>query len=184
MEWLVSGLRELSHIESPETDVAFEELDLCVFVTTVVRALVGAGTSGRGRTTTRCEGSTLARIAPHLLRRAVENVIVNATQHVDEKGLIDVSVVGDRDSCVIDVANTGTVDPAEIPRFFDRLYRDAGSARRGGSGLGLPIAKSAVERHGGSIDIDQRGEWTHVMIRVPRNVPSRLATSRGRPARR
>lgn len=172
VEWLVSGLRELSHIESPETNVAFEEVDLCGFVKTIVGAIAGATSPEAGRRTMRCQGIATARVAPHLLRRAVENVIVNATQHVDDTGSIDVSVIRDGDECLIDVANTGQVDPADIPRFFDRLYRDERSARRGGSGLGLPIAKSAVQRHGGSIEIVQRGAWTHVMIRVPRNLPS------------
>ena len=171
VEWLVSGLRELSHIESPETEVIFEEVDLCLFVRTIARALADTHAAATGEPRTSCTGSTAARIAPHLLRRAVENIIVNATQNVDENGGVDVSVRQDGDECVIDIANTGRIDPAEVPRFFDRLYRDARSAGRGGSGLGLPIAKSAVERHGGSIDITQRGAWTHVTIRVPRNLP-------------
>ncbi|MFW5685319.1 MAG: sensor histidine kinase [Spirochaetota bacterium] len=170
VEWLVSGLRELSHIESPETEVEFYETDLCEFVDTIVRAIVTPDSVEPGQPTVRCEGKTRARVAPHLLRRAVENVVVNAFQYVDDEGRIDVAVRQDGDECLIDVANTGTVDPDVAPRFFDRLYRDPRTSGRGGSGLGLPIALSAVERHGGSMRIDQRGSWTHVTIRLRRNV--------------
>ncbi|MFW6312390.1 MAG: sensor histidine kinase [Spirochaetota bacterium] len=169
VEWLVSGLRELSHIESPETEVIFEELDLCRLIRTVVQALAGNHPTAVGQPTTHCDGPIVARVAPHLLRRAIENVVVNAIQNVDEKGRIEVSVRQNGAECLIDIANTGEIDPAEVPRFFDRLYRSPESTRRGGSGLGLPIAKSAVERHGGTIEITQHGTWTHVTIRVPRN---------------
>ncbi len=172
VEWLVSGLRELSHIESPETEVEFHEIDLCEFVGTIVTAIAPPDSEGsRVQPIMRCEGKTAARVAPHLLRRAVENVVVNAIQYVDEERRIEVLVRQDRGECLIDVANTGRIDPELAPKFFDRLFRDPGTARRGGTGLGLPIALSAVERHGGSIRIEQRGAWTHVTIHLPRSVP-------------
>ncbi|MFP4114634.1 MAG: sensor histidine kinase [Spirochaetota bacterium] len=170
IEWLVSGLRELSHIESPETEVEFHETDLCEFVRTIVRAIAIPDSVEPVQPTIRCAGKTLARVAPHLLRRAVENIVVNAFLYVDDERRIEVTVRQDGDDCLIDVANTGIVDPEVAPRFFDRLYRGQRPAGRGGSGLGLPIALSSVERHGGSIRIDQRGSWTHVTIRLPRNV--------------
>ena len=50
---------------------------------------------------------------------------------------------------MIEVQDTGPGIAADVlPRIFDRFYR---SGERGGSGLGLPIARSLVEAHGGTI---------------------------------
>lgn len=54
------------------------------------------------------------------------------------------------------------LDPAEVPRLFERFFRGTHARQRApeGSGLGLAIARTIVERHHGSIDVagvDPRG---------------------------
>jgi signal transduction histidine kinase len=79
------------------------------------------------------------------------------------------------------VQDTGTgIAPADLPHVFDRLY--CGDAARetdkGESGLGLAIAKSLVEAHGGTISVfSTRGEGTAFVIALPsqpRTTPDRL----------
>ncbi|HYL39865.1 MAG TPA: HAMP domain-containing sensor histidine kinase, partial [Candidatus Binatus sp.] len=60
----------------------------------------------------------------------------------------------------ITVADTGIgIDPAELPRIFDRFFRGsrASEARGSGSGLGLSIVRSIVEMHGGTVAGESRG---------------------------
>ena len=59
----------------------------------------------------------------------------------------------------ITVADTGIgIDPAELPRIFDRFFRGsrASEARGSGSGLGLAIVRSIVEMHGGTVAVESR----------------------------
>jgi signal transduction histidine kinase len=53
------------------------------------------------------------------------------------------------------VRDTGTgIAPEDLPHIFDRFYRGDPSRRQSGeSGLGLAIAKSIVEAHGGEIGV-------------------------------
>jgi signal transduction histidine kinase len=69
------------------------------------------------------------------------------------------------------VRDKGAGIPAEdLPRVFDRFYRGRGAERNAddGSGLGLSIARSIVEKHGGTIEIESAPErGTAVRIRLP-----------------
>ena len=52
------------------------------------------------------------------------------------------------------VADTGYGIPAnELPYIFDRFYRVDKARSRGGSGLGLSIAKYIIQAHGGTVNV-------------------------------
>ena len=79
----------------------------------------------------------------------------------------------------IQVIDTGIgISPEDIPHLFDRFYRakDVSSANIEGTGLGLYIAKTIIESHGGKIGVrSQPGVGTHFEIGIP-IVPSKLDT--------
>jgi two-component system, OmpR family, sensor histidine kinase VicK len=70
---------------------------------------------------------------------------------------------------VIEVSDRGPGVPSEeLPRIFERFYRVGGTAGDRGSGLGLPIARTIVEAHGGRIEATSRAdEGTRVSIYLP-----------------
>jgi signal transduction histidine kinase len=93
--------------------------------------------------------------------RALTNLVDNALAHAPEGG--DVSIVTEtaERGVVFKVSNTGDgVDPADMPRLFDRFYRGEASRNRdtGGSGLGLAIVKAVAEAHAGSAGVANRPE--------------------------
>ncbi|MBV9149868.1 MAG: sensor histidine kinase, partial [Candidatus Eremiobacteraeota bacterium] len=60
------------------------------------------------------------------------------------------------------------MDPQDVAHAFDRFYRGAARTEAEGSGLGLSIAKIAVERAGGTIAIDSTpGRGTAVSLCLP-----------------
>jgi signal transduction histidine kinase len=70
---------------------------------------------------------------------------------------------------VIEVSDTGSgIAAGELSRLFDRFYRGPTEQRRSGFGLGLPIAKDAVEAVGGRVEISSLpGEGTTARIVLP-----------------
>ena len=95
-----------------------------------------------------------------ILQLAVSNLAHNAIKYTPSKGAIHISVRPDASGAiVIEVRDTGPGIPAaHRERIFDRFYRvdDARSRDDGGVGLGLAIARWAVEAHGGRIDLESR----------------------------
>ena len=71
-------------------------------------------------------------------------------------GSIEVGAAPDAERVVFFVRDTGPgIEPAELPKVFERYWRGAATAYRG-SGLGLSIARGIVDAHGGQIWAESR----------------------------
>jgi len=88
------------------------------------------------------------------LRRLFRSLLANAVRYTDSGGTIRIRSRREGDSVRISVEDTGIGIPAgSLPLIFDRFYRadPARSRERGGSGLGLSLARWIAESHGGTI---------------------------------
>lgn len=106
------------------------------------------------------------------IKMLLTNLIDNALKFT-EKGSITLSSRPAHRNIVITVKDTGKgISSEAIGRVFDKFFKGAPSAP--GTGLGLPICKSIVERHGGKIDVHStqkgRGRGTRVVVTLPKGV--------------
>jgi two-component system sensor histidine kinase ArlS len=87
---------------------------------------------------------------------------------------VEIHIAHEPGHAIVTVEDYGIGIPeGEIKHVFERFYRVDNSRHRktGGTGLGLPIAKSIVQEHGGTIWIDSKeGEGTQVNVRLPVDV--------------
>ncbi|WP_439879170.1 heavy metal sensor histidine kinase [Pseudomonas prosekii] len=118
------------------------------------------------------EGSARMRGDRSMLRRALSNLLDNALRFTPVGGEVRVRIVEQSEGLTLLVANTGSgIDPALLPRLFDRFYR-ADPARQEGSsehaGLGLAITQSIIRAHGGLIRCESANGWTRFVIELPR----------------
>jgi signal transduction histidine kinase len=93
-------------------------------------------------------------VDPERMAQVLGNLVTNALRHTPAGGRIDLSAQAQGKYVTVVVADTGEGMPADVlPHVFDRFYRGvpARSQQNGESGLGLAIAKSIVEAHGGTI---------------------------------
>jgi signal transduction histidine kinase len=101
------------------------------------------------------EGDDLPPILvdPDRLLQVLGNLVNNALRHTGDGGRIDLSAARSNGQVLLRVRDTGPGIPDEdLPHIFDRFYRgDKARTSNGASGLGLAIARSLVEAHGGRI---------------------------------
>jgi two-component system sensor histidine kinase BaeS len=105
------------------------------------------------------------------MAQVLENLVSNALRYTTAGGRITLSADVQDKKVRLRVADTGSgIAPDDLPCVFDRFYRSDKSRQRteSESGLGLAIAKSLVEAHGGSISVESRlGEGTTFTVALP-----------------
>jgi two-component system sensor histidine kinase CpxA len=105
-----------------------------------------------------------------LLRRAVENVVRNAIRYAPRDTRVTVVLTADGSRAAVKVRDRGPGVPEDsLPRLFDAFYRVDSDRDRasGGVGLGLSIARRAIELHQGSIRARNAEPGLEVTIELP-----------------
>jgi two-component system, OmpR family, sensor kinase len=174
LDELVGQLLTLSRLEARAVGGPLDRLERTDVVDLVASiaadAAFEAEASGRAVVFTG-DGEIPADVRVALLQRAVENVVRNAVKYTDEGSTVEVSVVAEPsgEALFICVADRGPgVAPAELERILEPFYRTADGQPGPGFGLGLAIARRAIEAHGGSVHARNRdGGGLVVEMRVP-----------------
>jgi two-component system sensor histidine kinase CpxA len=105
-----------------------------------------------------------------LLHKCFENIIRNALRHTGPGSQVQVSLqlVDDGYQIAFEDEGPGVADD-QLENIFDEFYRvDSARAREsGGHGLGLAIARRAIELHGGSVKAENTGTGLRVVVNLP-----------------
>jgi signal transduction histidine kinase len=107
---------------------------------------------------------------PELLRRAVENVLRNAIRHAPVPSEIDLRIDSHDAATQIRVRDRGRGVPEELlPRLAEPFFRvdDSRDATTGGVGLGLAIARRAVQLHHGTLVAENANPGLRVTLTIP-----------------
>lgn len=118
------------------------------------------------------EGDDEGEWDPGRVGQVVANLVGNALQHSPPESAVRVRSRGTEAEVCLEVHNDGPPIPEELQsKLFQPFQRGHGT--KPGLGLGLYIAGSLVEAHGGTIDVRSReGEGTTFTVRLPRSAQS------------
>ncbi|HEU4526863.1 MAG TPA: ATP-binding protein [Actinomycetota bacterium] len=155
---LVDQLLELSRLESGDLPLQREEVALGPLVSEVLSEIEVAR-ADRGVALERRLAQDLPAVLAdrERIHQVLFNLLDNAVRFTPEGGRVTVSAERHDGAVDVRVADTGPgIAPEHLPRLFERFYRvdPARSQKEGGTGIGLAIARSVVEAHGGRIWAD------------------------------
>jgi signal transduction histidine kinase len=183
---LVDQLLDLSKLESGEVPLQLEPMALA----TATEQVISEFSVGRAM----ADISLTADVPDNLwveadqerIHQVLFNLVDNAVRFTPPGGAVTIRAWRDEDRVQIEVHDTGVgVAPEHLPRLFERFYRADPARSRddgGGTGIGLAIARSIVEGHGGRITAaSQPGNGSTFTFDLPAAPAAVPATDR-RPA--
>jgi len=179
---LASNLLDVTRIEAGRVELVLRPTDLLALVETVL-AEYGPQLEARSQHLTLCASPDLPPALCDEMRalQIIGNLLSNASKYTPQGGAIRVSLALAEEEGFLQVslADSGVGVPAEDqPNLFTPFFRARSAilTRAGGAGLGLSIARSLVEQHGGRIWFASepgQGSTFHVTFPIAdRPVPS------------
>lgn len=171
MSNLVDTLLRLSHGDAGAIRLSHESLDLGELARDVAASLGVLAEERNQRLECSITSGVIVSVDRLVLREAVTNVLDNAIKYSPDGATIAIGVERVGNEGLLAVGDEGPGIPAEHrERIFHRFFRvdEARSRERGGAGLGLAIAKWAVDIHDGQITVHERPRGgSEFQIRLP-----------------
>lgn len=167
MERLIEDLRTLTLVEAGSLVLHREPTDLGALLREVAAGYRSqAEQDGIALTVAVADNLSPLDIDPARIREVVSNLLTNALRHTPRDGKVELSAEPADSGAVVTIRDTGSgIPPDQLDRIFDRFHRSPDSP---GSGLGLPIARSLVEAHGGTMTATSEvGSGTVVRFTLP-----------------
>lgn len=158
---LVDDLMEVSRITRGKIELRLEQLELASVVRSAVESSKPFIERGNHQLAISVPSEPLTLLAdPVRLSQVISNLLNNAAKYTNDGGQIWLTVRRDGSSAVISVRDNGEgIPPEMIPSLFElftQIDRTLGRAQ-GGLGIGLSLARTLVEAHGGSIEAKSEG---------------------------
>jgi signal transduction histidine kinase/ActR/RegA family two-component response regulator len=185
---LVDDLLDVSRITRGLVELVRVDLELSEIVAEAVEMAKPLVTERSQRLTISVPERGLRVSADRVrLAQAVANVLINAAKYTEAGGAIAVEGVADAGDAVIRIMDSGIgIAPALLPRIFDLFVQGRSTLDRtqGGLGIGLTVAKSVAELHGGSVSARSAGpgHGSEFVLRVPRSTAGAAVTPIALPA--
>lgn len=159
---LVNDLQELSRVQSKAIHLDIRPVDSARLIQTVTRRMQFQFDEKRVRLNSSLPIEPIIVLADEdRALQVLTNLLSNALQYTPEDGSVTISIERNKNMARIAIRDTGLgIPPEHLVNIYDRFYRvDKSRSRpRGGSGIGLTIAKHLVEAQGGKIWAESEGE--------------------------
>jgi heavy metal sensor kinase len=168
---LVNTLLVLSRVDAGQTTLDRRRFDLASLVHETIKHVQVLAEDKEQDLVCNLAPSVIVYADSLLLRQAIINVVDNAIKYSAQGTPIQIGLAAENGHAWVTIRDAGPgIASADQPHIFDRFYRaDHGRSREiGGAGLGLAIARSVVEAHGGQITLNSKeGEGSTFRIDLP-----------------
>lgn len=169
---LINNLLDVTRIERGTLTLHFEKTDLSALIAQAIKE--SQFVAKDKNITLQYEGPQQECLVvgdPIALREVVNNLLANAIKYTESNGSVHVRMDLENQKYVVRITDTGIGIPQKaLPNLFTKFYRVHGGLDSGstGTGLGLYISKSIMERHHGTISVESEvGKGSTFSFAVP-----------------
>jgi signal transduction histidine kinase len=172
---LINDILDLSKVEAGRVELVDDVIDVGALVEKAVRLVADRAAQAKVEIRVLAAPDLPRLVADErLVKQALLNLVSNAVKFTPEGGRVDVSLSLAADgSFHLGVRDTGIgIAESDIERVLTPFCQVESTLSRNyqGTGLGLPLTKSFMEMHGGTLELTSRlGEGTEVILRFPAN---------------
>jgi signal transduction histidine kinase len=168
---LMGLVNDLIAVASEKVDLVLQETDIASLLAGAVAATHGRAATGGLDLVLDTEEPLTARVDPARIRQVVGNLLSNAVKYSPDGGRITARARRDGEDVVCSITDTGIgMSEEDQEQAFTKFFRSARARNTAipGAGLGLPISKTIIEGHGGSISLTSApGTGTTVTFILP-----------------
>jgi signal transduction histidine kinase len=170
---LVNDLLDVSKIESGKMEVNFQDIDLKEIIAVVVKELNSFAIANNVKLIIDTERKIdKVKTDPVRIKMVIQNFIDNAIKYTSpDKGVVKVFLENKDGNVYCSVKDNGLgISKAEQARIFDKFFRGNGVVKKQtiGTGLGLYIAKAAIESSKGKIGFEsEKGKGSTFWFTLP-----------------
>ncbi|WP_271396371.1 sensor histidine kinase [Salinicoccus roseus] len=169
---LIKTLFELAKIDQNEFAIKKEKVEFDALIQKIVERIYPAIEEREIEFSYSCPSNVVISIDPERIQQVLLNILDNAIKYTPRGNHVRLEVVQTKHEVLTVISDTGDgIAEEDMPYIFERLYRAEKSRSRskGGSGLGLTIAKEIVELHNGRMEVESElGEGTVFNISLPK----------------
>ncbi|MEG6584751.1 sensor histidine kinase [Dendrosporobacter sp. 1207_IL3150] len=171
MTKLISSLLTLARADANQAELQLETIDISELIEVVVERFKAMEELNNISLTSDIQANIEIMADKDRIHQLLVIILDNAFKYTPAGGTINIACLKQDKQILISVQDSGVgIAPENLPRIFDRFFREDKSRSRdsGGTGLGLAIAKWIVVRHGGRIIVkSELGRGTKVTILIP-----------------
>jgi signal transduction histidine kinase len=150
---LIDDVLFLGELETGREVVALGRTQAQPIVKEIVEAFAERANHAQIALEARADAGVELPLRPRMLRVVLENLLANAIRYAGPGSTCVVELAETSEGPSLAVSDDGKgVDPADLPRLFERFYRGDQARTSRGTGLGLAIVKHIVTAAGGEVD--------------------------------
>lgn len=157
MSWLILNLLKLAKIDANAIELDMEEQSLNETIEETIEILESKAMEYKVEVELISKDTVILKHDRLWLQEALSNVVKNGIEHACEGGKVTINMEDNPIYIRIIIKNTGEpISEEDLPHVFKRFYKSKKSQKSDSIGIGLSLAKSVIERHGGYIEVTSK----------------------------